>query len=139
MRRQVWSLILQDVAERGTTVLVSSHNLRELEDVCDHVGVMSRGKLLLEHSPSELQDYTVKLQLAFEGAELPALPQEIKVLHHAQTGRVHTLICRGSAEELEQQLAALHPIFIDAVPLSLEEIFIYELGGEDYAIRDIVL
>lgn len=138
MRRQVWSLILQDVAERGTTVLVSSHNLRELEDVCDHVGVMSRGKLLLEHSLSELQDYTVKLQLAFEGAELPALPQEIKVLHHAQTGRVHTLICRGSAEELEQQLAALHPIFIDAVPLSLEEIFIYELGGEDYAIRDIV-
>ena len=74
-----------------------------------------------------------------EGAELPELPQEIKVLHHAQTGRVHTLICRGSAEELEQQLAALHPIFIDAVPLSLEEIFIYELGGEDYAIRDIVL
>ena len=139
MRRQVWNLILQDVAERGTTVLVSSHNLRELEDVCDHVGVMSRGKLLLEHSLSELQDYTVKLQLAFEGAELPALPQEIKVLHHAQTGRVHTLICRGSAEELEQQLAALHPIFIDAVPLSLEEIFIYELGGEDYAIRDIVL
>lgn len=138
MRRQVWSLILQDVAERGTTVLVSSHNLRELEDVCDHVGVMSRGKLLLEHSLSELQDYTVKLQLAFEGAELPALPPEIKVLH-AQTGRVHTLICRGSAEELEQQLAALHPIFIDAVPLSLEEIFIYELGGEDYAIRDIVL
>ena len=139
MRRQVWSLILQDVAERGTTVLVSSHNLRELEDVCDHVGVMSRGKLLLEHSLSELQDYTVKLQLAFEGAELPELPQEIKVLHHAQTGRVHTLFCRGSAEELEQQLAALHPIFIDAVPLSLEEIFIYELGGEDYAIRDIVL
>lgn len=112
-------------------MLVSSHNLRKLEDVCDHVGVMSRGKLLLEHSLSELQDYTVKLQLAFEGAELPALPQEIKVLHHAQTGRVHTLICRGSAEELEQQLAALHPIFIDAVPLSLEEIFIYELGGED--------
>ena len=139
LRRQVWSLILQDVAERGTTVLVSSHNLRELEDVCAHVGVMSRGKLLLEHSLSELQDYTVKLQLAFEGTELPALPQEIKVLPHAQTGRVHTLICRGSAEELEQQLAALHPIFIDAVPLSLEEIFIYELGGEDYAIRDIVL
>ena len=139
MRRQVWNLVLADVAENGTTVLISSHNLRELEDVCDHVGVMSRGKLLLEHSLSELQDYTVKLQLAFEGTELPALPQEIKVLHHAQTGRVHTLICRGSAEELEQQLAALHPIFIDAVPLSLEEIFIYELGGEDYAIRDIVL
>ncbi len=139
MRRQVWSLILQDVAERGTTVLVSSHNLRELEDVCDHVGVMNKGKLLLERSLSELQDSTVKLQLAFETPELPALPQDIKVLHHSQTGRVHTLICRGNADELQQKLAAVQPIFIDAVPLSLEEIFIYELGGEDYAIRDIVL
>ena len=139
MRRQVWSLILQDVSERGTTVLVSSHNLRELEDVCDHVGVMNRGKLLLERSLSELQDNTVKLQLAFEGTELPALPQDIKVLHHAQTGRVHTLICRGSAEELTKKLAVTQPIFIDALPLTLEEIFIYELGGEDYAVRDIVL
>lgn len=139
MRRQVWSLILQDVSERGTTVLVSSHNLRELEDVCDHVGVMNKGKLLLERSLSELQENTVKLQLAFETPELPALPQDVRVLHHAQTGRVHTLICRGSADELTQKLAAVQPIFIDAVPLSLEEIFIYELGGEDYAIRDIVL
>ena len=139
MRRQVWSLILQDVSERGTTVLVSSHNLRELEDVCDHVGVMNRGKLLLERSLSELQDNTVKLQLAFETPELPALPQDVRVLHHAQTGRVHTLICRGETEALVQKLSALHPVFIDAVPLSLEEIFIYELGGEDYAIRDIVL
>ena len=139
MRRQVWSLILQDVTERGTTVLVSSHNLRELEDVCDHVGVMNRGKLLLERSLSELQDNTVKLQLAFEAPELPELPQDIRVLHHAQTGRVHTLICRGSAAELTQRLAVTQPIFIDAVPLSLEEIFIYELGGEDYAIRDIIL
>ena len=139
MRRQVWSLILQDVSERGTTVLVSSHNLRELEDVCDHVGVMNKGKLLLERSLSELQENTVKLQLAFETPELPALPQDITVLHHAQTGRVHTLICRGSAEELTQKLGAVRPVFIDAVPLSLEEIFIYELGGEDYAIRDIVL
>ena len=100
---------------------------------------MCCGFLVGELSRCDLQVFTVMLLLAFEGAELPALPQEIKVLHHAQTGRVHTLICRGSAEELEQQLAALHPIFIDAVPLSLEEIFIYELGGEDYAIRDIVL
>ena len=139
MRRQVWSLILQDVAERGATVLVSSHNLRELEDVCDHVGVMNCGKVMLERSLSELQENTVKLQLAFADAELPPLPQEITVLHHTQAGRIHTLICRGSADELTQKLAALHPVFLDAVPLSLEEIFIYELGGEDYAIRNIVL
>ena len=81
-------------------MLVSSHNLRELEDVCDHVGVMSRGKLLLEHSLSELQDYTVKLQLAFEGAELPELPQEIKVLHpRADRARPYAHLprqCRGT-------------------------------------------
>ena len=65
MRRQVWSLLLGDVAERGTTVLVSSHNLRELEDVCDHVGIMNQGKVLLERSLSELQDTTVKLQVVF--------------------------------------------------------------------------
>ena len=139
MRRQVWSLILQDVAERGTTVLVSSHNLRELEDVCDHVGVMSRGKLLLEHSLSELQDYTVKLQLAFEGAELPELPQEIKVLHESHLGRVFTIIFRGNTQQITERLAALDPVYMEAVPLTLEEIFIYELGGADYAVRDIVL
>ena len=139
MRRQLWSLVMQDVAERGVTVLVSSHNLRELEDVCDRVCVMNRGRMLLEQPLGDLQETTVKLQLAFEAPELPPLPPDITVLHHAQAGRVHTLICRGSADELTQKLAALHPVFLDAVPLSLEEIFIYELGGEDYAIRDIVL
>lgn len=66
MRRQVWSLLLGDVEERGLTVLVSSHNLRELEDVCDHVGIMNKGKVLLERSLSDLQDNTVKLQVAYE-------------------------------------------------------------------------
>ena len=81
MRRQVWSLLLGDVAERGTTVLVSSHNLRELEDVCDHVGIMNKGKVLLERSLSDLQDNTVKLQVAFGGEE-PELPASLNVLHH---------------------------------------------------------
>ena len=63
MRRQVWSLVLADVAQRGTTVLVSSHNLRELEDVCDYVGIMNRGKMLLEKSLADMQGSTVKLQL----------------------------------------------------------------------------
>ena len=139
MRRQLWSLVMQDVAERGTTVLVSSHNLRELEDVCDYVGVMDHGRLILEQPLSDLQAHTVKLQLAFEDAALPPLPQDIAVLHHAQTGRVHTLIVRADAETLRQRLMPLHPVFLDVTPLSLEEIFIYELGGEDHAIRDIVL
>ena len=139
MRRQVWSLVLGDVAQRGTTVLVSSHNLRELEDVCDHVGILSHGKVLLERSLTDLQDNILKLQVAFRDGELPRLPEELNVLHVTQVGRVHTLIVRGNPEEVKGRIAALDPLFFEALPLSLEEIFIYELGGEDYAVRDIVL
>ena len=138
MRRQVWSLIMQDVSERGTTVLVSSHNLRELEDVCDHVGIMNKGTVLLERSLSELQDNTVKIQIVFDG-DAPALPEELTVLHKSAVGRVHTIIFRGKQSEIEARLSALNPIFMEAVPLTLEEIFIYELGGADYAVKDVIL
>ena len=138
MRRQVWSLVLDDVAERGTTVLVSSHNLRELEDVCDHVGILDHGKVLLERSLEQLQDNMVKLQVVFpEGMD--AVPAELPVLHAAKLGRIHTLILRMNAQKAEELLAQYHPLLVDAVPLTLEEIFIYELGGADYAVKDIVL
>ena len=137
MRRQVWSLLLQDVAERGTTVLVSSHNLRELEDVCDHVGIMDRGRMLLERPLAELQENMVKIQLALpDGQELPG---DLEILHETRTGRLRQLILRGNAEELTAKLAACGPFFMDTLPLSLEEIFIYELGGEDHAIKNILL
>lgn len=139
MRRQVWSLLLGDVADRGTTVLVSSHNLRELEDVCDHVGILSRGKVLIERSLSALQENVVKMQVVFQEKELPQLPGDLQVLHVSQVGRIHTLIIRGNATEITNRLAAFAPILMEALPLTLEEIFIYELGGEDYAVRDIVL
>ena len=139
MRRQVWSLLLGDVAERGTTVLVSSHNLRELEDVCDHVGILSHGRVLLERSLTDLQDNVVKLQVAFNQPELPQLPKDMNILHIGQLGRVYTLIVRGDPSEIKTRMAAYSPILLEALPLSLEEIFIYELGGEDYAVRDIVL
>ena len=139
MRRQVWSLLMGDVAQRGTTVLVSSHNLRELEDVCDHVGILSHGKVLLERSLTDLQDNIVKIQIVFPEGDLPQLPKELNVLHTTQIGRVHTLIIRGAMEEIKARLNTYSPLLMEALPLSLEEIFIYELGGEDYAVRDIVL
>ena len=137
MRRQVWSLLLADVAERGTTVLVSSHNLRELEDVCDHVGIMNRGRMLLERSLSELQDNIVKIQLAF--AEDTPLPEDLTILHRSETGRLQQLILRGKADELQAKLALCNPLFLDVLPLSLEEIFIYELGGVEHEVKDIIL
>ena len=139
MRRQVWSLLMGDVAQRGTTVLVSSHNLRELEDVCDHVGILSRGKVLLQRSLTDLQDNVVKMQIVFQEPEMPKLPEDLNLLHVTQVGRIHTLIVRGSSDVIKSRLAAFQPILMEALPLTLEEIFIYELGGEDYAVRDIML
>ena len=137
MRRQVWSLVMADVADRGTTVLVSSHNLRELEDVCDHVGILDHGKLLLERSLSELQENIVKVMIALPEGQ--ALPQDLNILHDQTTGRMHTLILRGDAAALEAYLAAAQPQYMDVVPLTLEEIFIYELGGVDYEVKNILL
>lgn len=137
MRRQVWSILMSDVAENGTTVLVSSHNLRELEDVCDHVGIMNKGKLLLERNLSDLQDNIAKVQLALPDGKL--LPEGLDLLHQSSTGRLQTLIVRGKSEEITNKLATCEPLFMDVIPLSLEEIFIYELGGEHYEVRDIIL
>ncbi|MBR7055958.1 MAG: ABC transporter ATP-binding protein [Oscillospiraceae bacterium] len=136
MRRQVWSVLMADAAERGITVLVSSHNLRELEDVCDHVGILERGKLLLERSLSELQENLVKLQLALPD-ERP-LPEDLNILHRSAAGRLQTLIVRGKREAVMERLQALQPLFLEAAPLNLEEIFIYELGGTEYEVQDIL-
>lgn len=137
MSRQIWSIIMSDVAENGTTVLVSSHNLRELEDVCDHVGIMNHGKVMIERSLEDLQENIVKIQLALPDGG--SLPEGLDVLHASSTGRIHSLIMRGSAAELEEKLSVANPLFIDAIPLTLEEIFIYELGGTDYEVKDIIL
>ncbi|MFU2433890.1 MAG: ABC transporter ATP-binding protein, partial [Clostridiales bacterium] len=109
MRRQVWSLVLADVAQRGTTVLVSSHNLRELEDVCDHVGIMDHGRVLLERSLAQLQDNMVKLQVVFPDG-MTEVPSDLPVLHASQIGRIHTFIMRMSAQEAEDRLAAYSPL-----------------------------
>ena len=133
MRRQVWSLILSEVAANGTTVLVSSHNLRELEDICDHVGIMDHGKMLLERSLQDMQGATHKLQLVGE------VPEGLDVLHESQTGRLKTLVVRGDVREISRKVSAANPVYFDVLPLSLEEIFIYELGGVNYEVKNILL
>ena len=135
MRRQVWSLMMDDVAQRGVTVLVSSHNLRELEDVCDHVGIMYNGKMMIQRALSDLQDNIVKVQLVSDNP----LPSTLDVLHTSSSGRVQTLIIRGQQQAVSEAIAAVKPLFFDTVPLSLEEIFIYELGGVDYAVKNVIL
>ena len=133
MRRQVWNLILSDVAQRGTTVLVSSHNLRELEDIGDPVGIMDNGQRRLERSLADMQGNTLKLQMVGD------VPEGLEILHESHTGRLKTLVVRGTQEAVEAKIQAANPTFYDLLPLSLEEIFIYELGGVNYEVKNIVL
>ena len=133
MRRQVWNLILSDVAARETSVLISSHNLRELEDICDHVGIMDHGRMLLQRSLADMQGNTVKLQIVGD------IPEDLNILHSSVSGRLQTLIVRGTAQEVGEKAQAVKPAYFDVLPLSLEEIFIYELGGVNYEVKTIIL
>lgn len=135
MRRNVWSLMMDDVTSRGTTVVVSSHNLRELEDVCDHIGIMNAGKVVLERSLSELQDNMVKLQVVFKD-ENQQIPEELPVLHDSVMGRVHTMIVRMCPESALRTISKYDTLLAEALPLTLEEIFIFEMGGLDNEIRN---
>ena len=139
MRRQIWSMIMSEVAEHEMTVLVSSHNLRALEYVCDHVGMMHHGKILIERSLSDLQGNITKIQVACQSG-VPKLPENFEVLHMSNTGRVYTLIVRGNPNEAQRALCmdGSYPVIVDVLPLTLEEIFIYEMGGADYEIKDIL-
>lgn len=136
-RRKVWSLIFQDVSERRSTIFVSSHNLRELEDVCDHVGILHQGKVVLERSLDEMQSNIFKLQMAFSG-QVPALTG-LDILSEQQTGSVIQLVVRGNRDEIINRATRFDPLMVDVLPLSLEEIFIHELGGLDYAVNSTII
>ena len=139
MRKNVWKVVLQDVAEREVTVLVSSHNLRELEDVCDHVGIMHKGKVVLEKELDDVKGNIHKIQVAFENDMPEELQNSIEILHREKLGRVHMIIARGDGKEIKEAISVFNPVIYDLLPLTLEEVFIYELGGMGYEFESIIL
>lgn len=138
MRKQVLSLVIADVADRGMTVLVSSHNLRELEDICDYVGIIHQGKMVLEKPLDDLKGSVHKYQLVFN----TAMPQELQnnknILHVSNTGSVYNVIIKGDEKECDSYINAYSPIVCDRISLTLEEVFIYELGGLGYDSKNIL-
>jgi ABC-2 type transport system ATP-binding protein len=138
MRHQVWGLIMNEVASREVTVLISSHNLRELEDVCDTVGIMNKGKIFLEASLDELKTKLVKIQTSFE-TETDIASLGLNILHSKQSGRVYELIVSGERDEIGKALEQAKPLFTEELPLTLEEIFIYELGEADNEIKQMLI
>lgn len=139
MRKNTWSLLLQDVAEREMTVLVSSHNLRELEDVCDHVGIMFNGKLVLEKQLDDVKGEIHKLQIAFKDGVPQEFKDSINILHESYFGSVYTCIVHGTTDEITSTANKFNPLICDILPLTLEEIFIYELGGMGYEFENIII
>lgn len=139
MRKNVWKLMLQDVAEREMTVLVSSHNLRELEDVCDHVGMMFDGHVVLEKSLDEAKGNIHKVQVAFQEAMPEDVKETLDILHTDRFGSVYSLIVKGAVADIKETIMRYSPLVCDVLPLTLEEVFIYELGGIGYESANILL
>lgn len=139
MRRNVWRLMLQDVAERHMTVLVSSHNLRELEDVCDHVGIMHNGKIVLEKALDDVKGNIHKIQTAFADKFPETLDNSLEILHKEQFGSVYMMIVKGNSAEITNTIMCENPLICDILPLTLEEVFIYELGGMGYEFENIII
>jgi ABC-2 type transport system ATP-binding protein len=141
VRKLVWKYIMADAAERNMSVLVSSHNLREMEGVCDTVGIVDKGRIVLERDLDELRSDIHKVQTAWskpaDGDAIAGLPN-LKVLRREKSGAVEHLIIRANRELLEVKINEMRPLLFDMLPLSLEEIFIYELGGERDEIKQLL-
>ena len=139
IRKLVWKYIVDDVAEREMTVLVSSHNLREMENICDAIGIISAGKMVIERDLDELRSDIHKVQVAFPDKEMANGQLEgLNILHREHRGSVELLIVRNRKDEVEAAMEIAKPMIFDILPLTLEEIFIYELGGADDEIQGII-
>ncbi len=138
MRKQVLNLVIADVADREMTILVSSHNLRELEDICDYVGIIHQGRMVIEKPLDDIKGNIHKYQLAFAGE----FPEDIEkwgnVLHISNTGSVYNIIIKGEAEDCDRAIKQFSPVVCDRISLTLEEVFIYELGGLGYDCKNIL-
>ncbi|MBQ8003982.1 MAG: ABC transporter ATP-binding protein [Oscillospiraceae bacterium] len=139
MRKQVLNLVIADVADREMTVLVSSHNLRELEDICDWVGIIHQGRMILEKPLDDLKGNVHKYQLVIPQENEKKLEDMENVLHISSTGSVRSVIVRGDADECDKKMQELAPSLCERISLTLEEVFIYELGGLGYDFTNILV
>ena len=138
-RQAVKGIFAEDVCERGLTPIVASHNRRELEDICDWVGIIHKGKMILEKPLDDLKGNVHKYQVVLLDEFAAKLPEMENILHISKTGSVFSLIVKGDPKETDRQIKALTPILCERVSLTLEEVFIYELGGLGYDFKNIII
>lgn len=134
VRKTVFQEIIDDVAERQMTVLVSSHNLKEMDGICDSIGILKKGQMMIERDLDDLKMDVHKIQLAF--SEAPASLRTslgLEVLHEESRGNIKLLVVRGKENEVMERVKRLNPLVYDNLPLTLEEIFLYE--GKQEAVQ----
>lgn len=139
MRRQVKNIMMQDIANHKMTVIASSHNLREMEDLCDSVSIMHNGRVLYNQDLSEIRGTHCKLQIAFKTLPDDKFYDDLNVVHTSQKGRIITCIIKGDLSNVEEKVSKYNPLMYDILPLTLEEIFTYEMGEMGYEISNIIV
>ena len=138
MRQTVKSLFANDIAERNLTPVIASHNLRELEDICDHVGLLHRGGMLLSKDLDDMKMNIHKIQCVLPAGLDRTSLQDLDIMTTEQRGSLLTLTVRGQREEIQARMQSYHPIFFEMIPLSLEEIFISETEVAGYDIKKLI-
>ncbi len=135
MRQTVRRIIAGEVAERGMCVIFASHNLKEIEDICDHVALLHRGELLFEAGLDDIKLGVHKIQISFERDRAESMQTELeklKTVSLEKRGSLYTVVARGNEAELSETLNKLKPVFVEFIPLTLEEIFIAEMEEHGY-------
>lgn len=139
IRNLVKTVIYNDVAERQTTTIITSHSLRELEDTCDQLALLHKGGIIFESDIQNLKTSLFKVQIAFADPYDRSKFEGIEMLDYTQKGSVANFIVRGDREEMAAHLQTMHPLVLDILPLSLEEVFIYEMEALGYAFKEILM
>ena len=132
MRNLVNKLICDDVAEKGSTVIITYHSLRELEDICDHLALLHKGGLVLDSDVLEMKTTQFKVQVAFEEKFNESKFWDMNITRYRQEGSVANMIVNGDREEMIKRFRDMNPIILDILPLTLEEVFTYEMEALGY-------
>lgn len=138
MRNLVKNLLYSEVMEHNATAVVTSHSLRELEDTCDQLALLHKGGIIFESDVDHLKTSLFKVQIAFADEYGPERFDGIDILNYLKRGSVATMIVRGDRDETEAKLKAMEPVLFEVLPLSLEEVFVYEMGQRGYEFSEVL-
>lgn len=138
VKKEIWDVLIEDVTERKMTIFISSHHLSELDSMCDHVAFVHLGNVLFEDGLEKIKEQYSKIQIVFENSQnYYDLETMMNVLHHDAIGRIHTFVFENNQTEITKYVLDKNPTVFEFVPLSLEEIFLYTLGGKEDAIKEV--